>query len=69
MRDLSTVSASQQKSVLKLPESVTGGVVVGGFTSGSSAKAAGLKQYDVITALDGVSVSNTAALHTQLYKH
>ena len=63
------VSASQQKSVLKLPESVTGGVVVGGFTSGSSAKAAGLKQYDVITALDGVSVSNTAALHTQLYKH
>lgn len=69
VRDLSTVSASQQKSVLKLPESVTGGVVVGGFTSGSSAKAAGLKQYDVITALDGVSVSNTAALHTQLYKH
>ena len=69
VRDLSTVSATQQKSVLKLPASVTDGVVVAGFTSGSSAKSAGLKQYDVITALDGVSTSNTAALHTQLYKH
>ena len=59
---------TQQKSVLKLPASVTDGVVVAGFTSGSSAKSAGLKQYDVITALDGVSTSNTAA-RTQLYKH
>lgn len=69
VRDLSTVSATQQKSVLKLPSSITGGVVVAGFTSGSSAKTAGLKKYDVITALDGVNVTNTAELHTQLYKH
>ncbi|QVI34686.1 S1C family serine protease [Lacticaseibacillus chiayiensis] len=69
VRDLSTVSAAQQKSVLKLPSSITGGVVVAGFTSGSSAKLAGIKKYDVITALDGVNVNNIAELHTQLYKH
>ncbi len=68
-RDLSSVSASQQSDLLKVPSSVTGGVVVAGFTTRSIAKAAGLKQYDVIVAVDGTSVDSVATLHTQLYKH
>lgn len=68
-RDLSSVSASQQSSLLKVPSSVTSGIVVAGFTSTSVAKQAGLKRYDVIVAVDGTSVSSVATLHTALYKH
>lgn len=68
-RNLASVSASQQSSLLKVPSSVTGGVVVAGFTSTSIAKKAGLKKYDVIVAVDGTSVDSVATLHTALYKH
>ncbi|WP_179394016.1 S1C family serine protease [Lacticaseibacillus absianus] len=69
VRDLSTVSSTQQESVLKLPSSVTGGVVVAGFTDTSIAKKAGLSQYDVIVAIDDTEVNSVAELHTALYKH
>jgi len=68
-RDLSSVSATQQASVLKLPSSVTDGVVIAGFTSTSVAKKAGLKQYDVIVGLDETKITGLADLHTALYKH
>ncbi|WP_419182010.1 S1C family serine protease [Lacticaseibacillus pabuli] len=67
--DLDQVSAAQQSSILKLPSSVKSGVVVAGFTNTSIARKAGLKKYDVIVGIDGKTVTNTAALHTQLYKH
>ena len=67
--DLDQVSADQQSSILKLPSSVKSGVVVAGFTTRSIARNAGLKKYDVIVAVDGKNVANTAALHTELYKH
>lgn len=67
--DLDQVSADQQSSILKLPSSVTGGVVVAGYTTTSIAKKAGIKKYDVIVAVDGTTVKNMAALHTELYKH
>jgi len=69
VRDLSSVSAAQQSSVLKLPSSVTDGVVIAGFTNTSVAKKAGLKQYDVIVGLDDTKVTSLADLHTALYKH
>ncbi|WP_461215718.1 S1C family serine protease [Lacticaseibacillus sp. GG6-2] len=69
IRDLSSVTASQQKSVLKLPTSVTGGAVVAGFTSGSVAKAAGMSQYDVIVGIGDDKVTGVADLRTALYKH
>ncbi|MHA3067291.1 S1C family serine protease [Lacticaseibacillus saniviri] len=69
VRDLSSVTATQQQSVLKLPSSVTGGVVIAGFTSESIAKKAGLKQYDVIVGVDNTNVTGLADLHTALYKH
>lgn len=69
VRDLSSISASQQKSILKTPSSVTGGAVIAGFTSQSIAKNAGLKQYDVIVKVGNTSVSNVATLRTALYQH
>jgi serine protease Do len=69
IRDLSSVTASQQSSVLKLPTSVTGGAVIAGFTSGSIAKSAGLSKYDVIVGIGSDKVSGIADLRTALYKH
>lgn len=69
MVDLSNVSSSQQSSVLKLPSSVTSGVVVMSVTSGSPAKNGGLAKYDVITELAGTKVTSSADLRTELYKH
>lgn len=69
VRDLSSVSASQQSSVLKIPSSVKSGAVIAGFTSGSVTKAAGVKQYDVIVGIGDDTVTGVADLRTALYKH
>ncbi|KIS02625.1 S1C family serine protease [Paucilactobacillus wasatchensis] len=66
---LENVSATQQKSILKLPTSVTKGVVVIKTLSPSAAGNAGLKKYDVITELDGKKVTDEASLKEVLYKH
>ena len=67
--DLSNISSSDQKSVLKLPTSVTKGVVIMKTYSGSPAKAAGLTKYDVITELGGKKVTSLATLRSALYAH
>lgn len=67
--DLANVSDSQQKSILKLPSSVTNGVVVMGASSGSPAKKAGLAKYDVITELGGHKISTQSTLRDILYKY
>ena len=69
MIDLSRVTTDQQKSVLKLPSSVSRGVVIMQVQGGSPADSAGLKQYDVITKLDDVKITNTGSLKSALYKH
>jgi serine protease Do len=68
--DLSEVSKTQQKSILKLPTSVENGVVVM-TTPGSSTPAgkAGIKKYDVITALGGKKISTDSTLRDLLYKY
>ncbi|KRL78804.1 S1C family serine protease [Secundilactobacillus paracollinoides] len=68
--DLSEISSAQQKSVLKLPSSVSNGAVVM-TTPGSSTPAgkAGLKKYDVITAIDGKKVTSTTSVRDLLYEH
>lgn len=66
---LDNISASQQKSVLKLPTSVTKGVVIMKILSPSSAGNAGLKKYDVITEMDGTKITSEATLKDVLYKH
>ncbi|KRM92669.1 S1C family serine protease [Liquorilactobacillus cacaonum] len=67
--NLSYVSTSEQKSALKLPSSVTSGVVVIKVSKNSPAKAAGLQKYDVITSLGGKKVKGLSSLRTALYSH
>ncbi|PAK81304.1 S1C family serine protease [Lentilactobacillus parakefiri] len=67
--DLSNVSEQQQRSVLKLPKSVTQGAVVLSVNSNSPAKRAGLAKYDVITELDGTKITQQSQLRDILYKH
>lgn len=67
--NLSSISAGDRKSVLKLPTSVTSGVVIMKTYSGSPAKAAGLAKYDVITELGGKKITSLANLRTALYEH
>jgi len=55
--------------VLKLPTSVSKGVVIMKTYSGSPAKAAGLSKYDVITELGGKKITSLATLRTALYDH
>jgi len=49
--NLSEVTADDQKSTLKIPDSVTGGVVVMSLTKKGPADNAGLKKYDVMNWL------------------
>ncbi|WP_047998643.1 S1C family serine protease [Lactiplantibacillus herbarum] len=67
--NLSNISASDQKSILKLPTSVTSGVVIMKTYSKSPAKTAGLVKYDVITELGGKKVTSLATLRSALYAH
>lgn len=66
--DLDQITDDSQSS-LKLPSSVTKGVIVYSTTSGSVAKAAGMKKYDVIVKLGDKTVTSVADLHTALYAH
>ncbi|GBG97504.1 serine protease [Lactococcus termiticola] len=56
-------------SELRLPESVTSGVVVAQVQSGLPAANAGLKERDVITKVGDTSVSSSTDLQSALYKH
>ncbi|MFD1465447.1 S1C family serine protease [Lapidilactobacillus mulanensis] len=67
--DLTNISADQQKSTLKLPTTVTSGVVLASVDSDSPAKTAGLKKYDTIVEIDGKKIDSIATIHTVLYSH
>lgn len=69
MVDLSNISADQQKTILKLPTSVSKGVVVAQVADGSAADNAGIKKYDVITKLGDTKVDDTGELRAALYKY
>jgi serine protease Do len=66
--DLTNISAQQQKSILKLPESVKNGVVVMKTTSGSPAANSGISKYDVITKLAGKNIESQNDIRDILYK-
>ena len=67
MLDLSQISATQQQTVLNLPEGVTEGVVVAEVQPLSAAELGGLKQYDVITEMNGKPVTSIVDLRKILY--
>ncbi|KAF1299149.1 serine protease [Enterococcus sp. JM4C] len=68
MRDLSTISSQQQKEILKVPSSIINGVVIIDVNNATPAEKAGLKQYDVITKIDGKDVASGVELQSALYK-
>ncbi len=67
--DLSNISSSDQSSTLKLPSSVTEGVVIASVESDSPLKNTDIKKYDVITKVNGKKISDVATLKEKLYKH
>ena len=67
--DLSYVSESARTNTLKLPSSVTSGVVVMKVESNSPLADSGISKYDVITSLGGTKVTSLATLRQALYKH
>lgn len=67
--ELSAVTVDDQKSLLKIPDTVKGGVVVMSLTPNGSAAKAGIQKYDVITGIDGKTVTGEADLREELYKH
>ncbi len=68
MYDLSYVSTQQKEQVLKIPSSVTNGVIVTNVQTATPAEKAGLKQYDVITKIDDTEISSGVELQSALYK-
>ena len=68
MVDLASIS-SQYQDQLKLPSSVTTGIVIAKVQDGFPAATAGLKKYDVITALGDTKVTSSTELQTVLYKY
>ncbi|WP_261807226.1 S1C family serine protease [Lapidilactobacillus luobeiensis] len=67
--DLTNISSDQQSATLKLPSSVTGGVVIASVESNSPASKAGLKKYDTIVGVDDTKVTSIAEIHTAIYAH
>lgn len=67
LRDLSQISAQQQKSVLNLPDNVTEGVVVTSVEKNSAAANADLKQYDTIVEIAGEKVKDSISLRKVIY--
>ncbi|MDU6522776.1 S1C family serine protease [Enterococcus devriesei] len=69
MVNLSDLSTEQLQEIVKIPSSVTQGVVVASVQSSTPADQAGLKKYDVITKIDDTDVSTGVELQSELYKH
>ncbi|MBP1042682.1 trypsin-like peptidase domain-containing protein [Vagococcus sp. BWB3-3] len=68
MSDLSAISSEQQEKILKIPTDLTGGVIIREVEPASPAEKAGLKQYDVIVAIDDKEVETGTDLQSVLYK-
>ena len=67
--DLSYVSSSDQSKILKLPSSVTQGIVVMKIGDKSPLQGSGISKYDTIVSLDGKKITSVASLRQELYKH
>jgi len=67
LQDVSDIPAYHQQETLHLPKDVTDGVMIESVVRNSPAEAAGLKELDVITKLDGHKVSDILELRKYLY--
>lgn len=68
LRDMETIPQQVWKTELKLPDNVRHGIVVVNVIPGTGASKAGLKQGDVIVALDGKMMNNSSELRSYLWK-
>lgn len=70
MIDLTAISSEERASVLGLKgNEVENGVIVGSVEKDSPAEKAGIKKYDVITALDGQAISSRSELQAVYTKN
>ncbi|GAA2906105.1 S1C family serine protease [Enterococcus pseudoavium] len=69
MVNLSDLSTEQLSEIIKVPSSVTQGVVVANVQASTPSDQAGLKKYDVITKIDDTEVASGVELQSELYKH
>lgn len=67
LRSLSDISSYHLQETLHLPPNVTEGVAIIQVVPRSPAAQAGLKQFDVIVALDGQKITNVLDLRKYLY--
>jgi serine protease Do len=67
LQNVSDIPAYHQQETLHLPKDVKDGVMIESVAPNSPAEAAGLKELDVITELDGHKVSNILELRKYLY--
>lgn len=65
--DLSTVPERNLRETLNLDTDVTDGIVIADVHSGSGADEAGLQRYDVVTEINGESISSMLNLRRYLY--
>lgn len=68
MEELTNISSQQQEQILKIPTTVTNGVIILSVSPASPAEKAGLQKYDVITKIDGKDISSVTDLQSALYK-
>lgn len=67
--DLSELSEDVLTDTLRLPSSVTGGVVIRDVSSNTPAARAGLQPRDVIVKLDNQAVNSRSQLRSYIYRH
>ncbi|MFD2707187.1 S1C family serine protease [Salibacterium lacus] len=67
LRSLSEIPSYHWQETLQLPQDVDNGIFITNVVSGTPAEKAGLKRYDVITAMNGVSITDGHDLRRYLY--
>ena len=67
LRNLTEISAYHQQETLKMPNDVTEGVMIEAVVANSPADRAGLKELDVIVAMDGETIADVITLRKHLY--
>ncbi|MGG3448857.1 S1C family serine protease [Domibacillus aminovorans] len=69
LQNVNELPSYHQQQTLKLPETVTEGVIIEQVLTKSPAAEAGLREYDVITELDGKPIKDVIELRKYMYNN